>query len=312
MKTLVLERDFDPKGGGVWNLLEDAARNVKTPKENIWGVLRLSITGDKEDRVCPVPVSHADKDSLGNQAVIRLRWYSEKHFWITKAVKILDNVPLKEPDDERLSSCFPWEGRKADFALAFAVVGGFETIWAVWGFLEDGDTLDDVRGFFDKFYRDVNGSVDAEPLEVVALRAALQQDQIQIVALKEELKEARAQLEKWMNMRPSRKLYKEFPLIADIVEAVEGGQTSEWILGRIKKMGTPDEDDHPDRILGMFKQHLGKCVPPDTRQKAIQRVKKHGKNPAKTKTYIIDSVSIRLSIYKKRTACYEWCIKFRN
>ena len=42
--------------------------------------------------------------------------------------------------------------KPADFALAFAVYeGGRENIWAVWGFLEEGDTLDDIREFFESF-----------------------------------------------------------------------------------------------------------------------------------------------------------------
>ena len=40
----------------------------------------------------------------------------------------------------------------ADAALAFAVYeGGRENIWAVWGYLEDGDTLEDIKSFYEEF-----------------------------------------------------------------------------------------------------------------------------------------------------------------
>ena len=154
MKTMFYERTFPPDFIGdrsLWQDTVDMGFNISTHPDNIWGVLRLSTADGEKAKV--LYKGRPENKSLGNEAVMRIRWYSESHFWISEATELPENVCLEIPPvDGHLRASIERDDKQADFALAFAVrQNGSESIWAVWGFLEDGDTLDDIQNFFERF-----------------------------------------------------------------------------------------------------------------------------------------------------------------
>ena len=154
MKTVFYERTFSPNFSEHLSLWRDTVEMVFAAgahPDDVWGVLRLS-TSDGE-KAAAFYKNNPEKQVLGNEAVIRIRWYSEAHFWISEATELPENVCLEmSPVDGHLRASIERDDKQADFALAFAVrQNGSESIWAVWGFLEEGDTLDDIREFFESF-----------------------------------------------------------------------------------------------------------------------------------------------------------------
>lgn len=159
MKTVFYERTFSPdfcEHLSIWHDTVEMGFAAGAHPDDVWGVLRLS-TADGE-KAAALYKNNPEKQVLGNEAIIRIRWYSEAHFWISEAKKVPDDFMLpagfvleKRPLG-RLRSCITCHDMEADFALAFAVKqDAVESIWAVWGFLEDGDTLDDIQTFFKYF-----------------------------------------------------------------------------------------------------------------------------------------------------------------
>lgn len=153
MKTIFYERAFSSDVSehlSLWRDTVEMGFTAGSLPEDIWGILRLS-TPDSE-KAAVLYKNRPENQSLGNEAVMRIHWYSEPHFWISEVTKLPENFILTEIPHGHLRSCITREGKQADFALAFAVrQNGSESIWAVWGFLEDGDTLDDIQTFFEHF-----------------------------------------------------------------------------------------------------------------------------------------------------------------
>lgn len=153
MKTVFYERTFSPDFSehlSLWRDTVEMGFAAGAHPDDVWGVLRLS-TADGEKAVA-LYKNNPEKQVLGNEAIIRIRWYSETHFWISEATKLPDDFALERIPSGYLRSCITKDEKWADFALAFAVrQNGSESIWAVWGFLEDGDTLDDIQNFFEHF-----------------------------------------------------------------------------------------------------------------------------------------------------------------
>lgn len=154
MKTVFYERTFSPDFSehlSIWRDTVEMGFTAGAHPDDIWGVLRLSTA--EGEKAAALYKDNPERQVLGNEAVIRIRWYSEPHFWISEATEIPENVCLETfPVDGQLRACIFRDDKQADFALAFAVrQNGSESIWAVWGFLEEGDTLDDIQNFFEHF-----------------------------------------------------------------------------------------------------------------------------------------------------------------
>ena len=132
MKTIFYERTFSPDFSehlSIWHDTVEMGFTAGAHPDDIWGVLRLSTA--ESEKAAALYKNNPEKQVLGNEAVIRIRWYSEAHFWISEATKLPDNFVLEKiPSKGCLRSCISQEEKQADFALAFAVrQSGSESIW---------------------------------------------------------------------------------------------------------------------------------------------------------------------------------------